>query len=150
MVLLSATLIPNILEYIRVSLKFSQLLQIYKQLCDHPNLTYIVSLIRQAGFKAFEFFIPSGRAVGKIPKTIIFVDKIDNAVEMAKYLQLKFPKQIWNKKDLEDIIYTFLTNFTITSRSRFLANLQSDNTQIWIYTECAGININLPDIYRAV
>lgn len=150
MVLLSATITPNILEYIRVSLKLSPPSRIYRQPLDRPNLTYIVSPIRQAGFKDLDFLIPSGGAVGEIPKTMIFVDKIDDAVEMAKYLRSRLPKRIRNEGDLEDIIRTFSANLTTTSRSRFLANLQSGDTRICIYTECAGMGINLPDICRAV
>ena len=85
-VLLSAMVTSNILEYIQVLLKLFLPLRIYRQLLDCPNLIYIVSLIRQAGFKDLDFFISSEGAVGKIPKTRIFIDKIDNTVEMAKYL----------------------------------------------------------------
>lgn len=121
-VLLSTTVISNILKYIRVSLKFSLLSQIYKQPYDCPNLTYIVSLIRKRGFKDLDFLIPSRSAIGEIPKTMIFEDKIDNAVEIAKYLQSRLFEWIQNKKDLKNIICTFSANLTTTSRSRFLAN----------------------------
>lgn len=87
MVLLFAMVIPNILKYIRVSLKLSLLLQIYRQLLTCLNFTYIVSLIRKVGFKNLDFLIANGNTIGKIPKTIIVIDKIDEAVEMAKYLR---------------------------------------------------------------
>ena len=76
MYLLSTTIIPNILEYIRVTLKLFPPLRIYRQPLNRPNLTYIVSPIRKTGFKDLNFLIPSRSAVGKIPKTMIFVDKI--------------------------------------------------------------------------
>ena len=79
-VLLSTTVTPNILEYIRISLKLFPPLRIYKQPLDRPNLTYIVILIRKNRFKDLDFFIPDGSAIDKIPKTMIFVDKIDNAI----------------------------------------------------------------------
>lgn len=42
-----------------------------------------MSPIRKADVKDLDFFISSGGAIGKIPKTIIFMDKIDNIIEMA-------------------------------------------------------------------
>lgn len=83
---------------------------------------YIMNLIYKTGFINLDFLILSKSTISKISKTIIFVDKINNAIEIEKYLQSKVLKQIWNKKDLKDIIYIFLTNFTITSKSKFLAN----------------------------
>lgn len=80
MYLLSATVIPNILKYIRILLKLSPLLQIYRQLFDHPNLTYIVNLIYKTGLKDLDFIILSKNIIGKISKTMIFVDKIDNTI----------------------------------------------------------------------
>lgn len=94
MVLLSATVTSNILEYIQISLKLYPPLQIYRQPLNWPNLTYIVSPIRKAGFKDLDFLIQSGGAVGKIPKKMIFVDKIDDVIEMAKHLRSRLPERI--------------------------------------------------------
>ncbi len=66
-----------------------------------------MSPIRKGGLKDLDFLIPSGGAVGDISKTMIFVDKINNAIQMGKYLRLRFLKRIWNKEDPEHIIHTF-------------------------------------------
>ncbi len=145
-VLLSTMVTPNILEYIRVLLKLFPPLRIYKQSLDWPNLTYIVSPIRKVGFKDLDLLIPSRGAVGKILKTMIFVDKIDNTIEMAKHLQSRLPEQIQNKEDPKGIICTFSVNLITTLRSKFWVNLRLSTTQIWTYTECASMGINLPDI----
>ena len=92
--LLSATVTLNILEYIRISLKFSPPSQIYKQPLDCLNLMYIVCPIRKTGFKDLDFFIPNGGIIGKILKTMIFVDKINNAIQMAKHLWSRLSKHI--------------------------------------------------------
>lgn len=84
--LLSSTVIPNILEYIQISPKFFLLLQIYEQLLDYPKLTYIASPIHKSKFKDLNFFISSKSIVNKIPKIMIFVNKINNNLEIAKYL----------------------------------------------------------------
>lgn len=148
--LLSATIIPNILEYIQVSLKFSLSSQIYKQLLDCLNLTYIISSIRKTRFKDLDFHIPSRGAIGKIPKTIIFIDKIDNTIQMVKPLQSRLYKCIRRKRHPNHIIRTFTVNLIITSKTKFLADLCSSETRIQIGTECIDMDINLLDICRAI
>ena len=92
--LLSAMVTPNILEYIRVSLKLSPPSRIYRQPLDRSNLTYIVSPIRKSEFKDLDFLVPSGGAIGNISKTMIFVDSIDEAEKMAKHLQSRLPERV--------------------------------------------------------
>lgn len=84
--LISARIILNILKYIRVLLKLSPPLRIYRQLLDRPNLVSIMNLICKPGYEDLAFLVPSGGTIGKISKTMIFVDLIDNAIKMAKYL----------------------------------------------------------------
>lgn len=79
-VLLSTTVTINILKNVRVSLKLSPSSQIYKQPSDRLNLMDIMSLIRKNGFKDLDFFILDGDTIGKIAKTIILMDKIDNII----------------------------------------------------------------------
>ncbi|WP_375449374.1 hypothetical protein, partial [uncultured Nostoc sp.] len=78
--ILSATITPNILDYIRVSLKLPAPLRIYRQPLDRPNLSYIVSPIRKSGFQDLAFLIPTLGSIADIPKTMIFVHKIDDAM----------------------------------------------------------------------
>lgn len=73
-------IISNILDYIRVSLKLFPPLQIYRQPLNQPNLIYIVSSIFKTGFKDLDFLILSEGAIGKILKTLIFVDNKNNVV----------------------------------------------------------------------
>ncbi len=84
--LIFAIVTLNIFEYIRVLFKLSPLLRIYKQPLDWLNLVYIMSSIYKPGYEDLAFLVPSGGAIGKILKTMIFVDLIDNAIKMAKYL----------------------------------------------------------------
>lgn len=80
---LSATITPNILDYIRVSLKLSAPLWIHRQPFDRPNLGYIVSPIRKPGFQDLAFLIPTVGSIADISKTMIFVDKIEDAIEYS-------------------------------------------------------------------
>lgn len=135
---------------IRVSLKLFLLLRMNRQLLDWPNQTYILSPIRKPGFENFAFLIPSEGTIGEISKIIIFVDLIDNAINIAKYLRSRLSERIWKDRKIEDIICTFSASFSIISRTRFLVDLQLGDTWIWICTEYAGMGINLHDIQRAI
>lgn len=148
--ILSATVTLNILEYIRVLLKLSPPSRIYWQPLDWPNLTYIVSPIRKDKFEDLAFLVPSAGTIGEIPKTMIFVDKIDDAIEKAKYLQSGLPERIRSTPRADNIIRIFSANLRATTRTGFLGDLRLGETRIWICTECAGIDINLSDIQRAV
>ena len=150
MCLLYVIVIPNILKYIQVSLKFFPLSRIYKHLLNWPNLTYIVSLIYKTGFKDLDFLIPSGGVVGKIQKIMIFVDKIDAVIQMTKHLYSRLLKRIRREKRPNHIIHIFIANLTTTSRTQFLADLYLGKTRISICIEYASMGINLPDIHRAI
>lgn len=147
--MLSATVTPNVFEYMRVSLKLPAPSRIYRQPLDRPNLTYTVAPIRKAGFEDLAFIIPSAGTVSDIPKTMIFVDSIDEATEMVKYLRSKLFKRIKTLRRPLEIIRTFSANLTAESRARFLQDLCSGETRVWVCTECAGLGINLRDILRA-
>ena len=80
---------------------------------------YIMSLIRKSGFKDLDFFIRNRSAICKVPKTMIFMDKIDNAILMAKYLHSRLFERIQKEKRLNHIIRIFKVNLTTTSRTSF-------------------------------
>lgn len=149
--LIFAIVIPNILKYIRVLLKLSLPLWIYRQPLDWLNLAYIVSLIRNPGYENVIFLVLSGGAIGKILKIIIFVDLINNTIKIAKYLQSRLPESIQNdRKKANIIIRTFSAILSIILRTKFLADLRSSDTRRWIYIECASMSINLSDIRHAI
>ena len=76
--ILSAIIIPNVLKYIRISLKLPPPSCIYRQPLNQPNLTYMVLSIKKPGFGDLAFAIPSNGAVRDIPKTMIFVGLIND------------------------------------------------------------------------
>lgn len=148
--ILSATVTPNIPDYIRVSLKLSPPSRIYRQPLDWPNLKYIVSPIRNPGFQDLAFLVPRIGLIANIPKTMVFVDKIDDAMKLEKFLRSKLPDRVQNGSKVFEVIRTFSSNLSASSRTKIMQDLRSGNTQICICTECAGMGINPPDIMRAV
>lgn len=112
-----ATITPNVLEYIRVSLKLSPPSHIYRQPLDQLNLIYMVAPIRKPRFEDLAFTIISGGAVGNIPKTMIFVDSIDEAVAMTKFLPSRLPEHIKDIGRVDQIIRIFSVNLTTYTRT---------------------------------
>lgn len=90
--ILSATITPNILDYIRIFLQLPGFLQIYRQPFDRLNIRYIISPVQKKGFEDLVFLIPDDGPVAEIPKTMVFVNKIDDIVELENYLRSKLPK----------------------------------------------------------
>lgn len=84
--ILSKTITPNILDYIQIFLKLSLFCWIYKQLFDRQNLRYMVYPIEKSNFQDLAFFIPRNNLIKEIPKTMVFVDKIEDAIQPEKYL----------------------------------------------------------------
>ncbi len=80
---LFATFMHNVLEYIRESLYLHMPVHLYKQTLDRPNITYIVKEIKQKGFKELDVLVPQTRGILNIPKTMIFVDQIEDGLKMA-------------------------------------------------------------------
>lgn len=95
---LSATITRNILEYICESLHLQTLVQLYKRTLDWPNITYMVKEIKEKGFKELDVLVPQIRGISDIPKTMLFVDKIEDGVKMSQYLRSLLPESI-RKKD---------------------------------------------------
>ena len=147
--ILSATITPNVLDYIRISLKLPAPSCIYRQPLDRPNLMYMVTSIKKPGFGDLAFTIPSGGAVGDIPNTMIFVDSIDEAVAMTMFLCSRLSKRIKNTRRPDQIIRTFSANLTSSPITQIMRDLRTGETQISVCTECAGLDISLRDIMRA-
>lgn len=84
--IISATIIPNILDYIRIFLKLLPLSRIYRLPLDRPNLKYMVYPIQKLGFWNLVFLILKDGLVGLILKIMIFVNKIEDTIRLKRYL----------------------------------------------------------------
>lgn len=61
-------------------------MQLYKELFDHPNITYLILEIKKPDFKELDFIVSPCIAASKIPKTLIFVNNIDMVERPVLYL----------------------------------------------------------------
>ncbi len=108
---LSATVIPNVLEYVCKLLQLWTSTWLYKKLFDQLNITYIVAQIKKPGFKEFNFFVTLTTLALAIPKTIIFVDNIDTASKLTIYLQSRVSTRLCKKASM--FIQIFSINLTV-------------------------------------
>lgn len=85
MMALSVIIIPNVLGYIGELLHLWAPIRLYKQPLNCPNIIQIVTPTIKPGFCELNFLVPK---TGLILKTMVFVNKIDNIVQIATYLYL--------------------------------------------------------------
>lgn len=143
---LSTIITPTVLEYIRKSLKFYLVTRLYQELLDKANITYMVLKIMKPNFEDLGFLVLNSNRADSIPKTMIFVDNIDKAQYIVACFCTRLLLQFQRKK--KEIICTFLSNLKPSTQTDFLRDFRMGNTQIWICTECASIDLNLRDITR--
>ena len=148
--ILSATITPNILDYVRISLKLSPPSRIYRLPLDRPNLKYMVCPIQKSGFRDLAFLVPKDGPISGIPKMIVFVDKIKDAIELEKYLRSRLPDCVRNGGRASVIIQSITSNLDANTRTRIMEDLWHENARICICMECAGMGINIPDIMHVV
>ncbi len=79
--------------------------------------------------------------ISGIPKTMIFVDKIEDRIKMAQYLRLLLLKLLRKKRD--QIIQTFSSNQESSRREFFMEEFENRNTRILICTDIAGMGVNI-------
>ncbi len=110
----------------------------------------MICLIQKPGFQDLAFLIPKDGPVGLIPKTMVFVDKIEDAIRLERYLQSRLPNCVHNGKQTFVIIQSITSNLNANTRTRVMEDLRYRNAQICVCTKYAGMSINIPDIMRVV
>ena len=148
--ILSVTITPNILDYIQKSWKLSLPSRIYRLSLDRQNLEYMVYSIRKLGFQNLAFLVLKDSQISGIPKTMVFVDKIENAIELKRYLQSRLPDCIQNRDPAFVIIQSITSNLDANIKTKIIKDDQYKNARICICTKCTGMGINISDIICAI
>lgn len=121
----STTLMPNVLGYIGEFLHLHTPTCLYKQPLNHPNITQMVNGITKPEFEDLDFLIPKA---GLISKTMVFVNKIDDAIALAACLWNLLPPEQRNQGEV--LICTYYLNLETSTQSTFLEDFQIEQTQI--------------------
>lgn len=145
-----AIITNNIFGYICKLLCFYTLVWFYEQSLNWPDITYIVAKIRKLEFNKFATFIPLLKFYFAIPKTMIFVNNINNNIKTVEFLKTWFIKKFCAFEQANQIIQPFYLNIKPTIKIQFTNNFLCSNTRIRICTDAAEIKINVCDIICVV
>lgn len=75
----------------------------------------MVTNITNSGFHDLRFLIPKA---GLIPKTILFVDKMDNIIAIATYFRNLLPPEDSNQEEV--LIRTYYSNLETKTQTDFI------------------------------
>ncbi len=142
---LSTTITPNVLGYIGELFHLYAPTLLYKQSLNCPNITQMVTHISKQGFGDLDYLVPK---VGIIPKTMVFMEKIEDVMALAAHLQRLLPPEDRDRGD--DLIMTFHSNMKATTRVDIMENFRNGEIRILICTDTAGMGVNIPNITRVI
>lgn len=145
---LSATITRNVLEYVRQSLSLRAPVFLYKRSLDRPNITYMVRKIEQKAYSDLKILVPTDGGVGDIPKTMLFVDNIDEGIAIAAYLQTLLSESMLHAG--KEIIRAFSSDLEADTKKGFMEDFALGNTRIWVCTDAAGMGVDIRDVARAI
>ena len=133
----------NVLDYICAFLNLRLPVRFYKQFLDCPNIIYDVAKIKKPGYEKLNIFVLSIRGLSAIPKTMIFVNNINEKMALTEYLHTKLSHNLKDKA--EQVIRCFHLNLSDKSRKLFAKDFFQENTRIEVCTKAAGLSINIPN-----
>ncbi len=138
---LSVTIILNVLGYIEELLHLLVSTFLYKQLLNGSNITQMGTYISKQGFGDLNYLISK---VGIIPKTIVFIEKIEYVIALAADFQklLLLEDRDWR----DDLIMTFYSNIEATTRVDIIENFWNGEIRILICINIIEIGVNIPNI----
>lgn len=125
MIALSTILLPNVLSYIEESLHLYTLSRLYKYPLDCPNITQMINNTTKIWFEDLNFLITKARL---IPKTMVFVDNIDDEITLAACVWSLLLLELC--KLGEGLIRVFYSNQEISTQSDFLKDFRTKETRI--------------------
>ena len=141
---LFATITKNVPEYICKSLLLRSPVHLYKRTLDRPNITYMVQEITKPGFSELDILLPQGGGVADVPKTMIFVDSINEGIRITTYLRSMLDESLRGSGDV--IIRPFASNLRANTRAIFMDDFRLGNTRILVCTDAAGMGVDVRDI----
>jgi len=129
------------------------LTHLYTLSVDRPNIRQFVATImpkklravdRQSEYVQLEMIYPRSGSVFFVPKTMIFVDSIDKAHNIAIYLQEAMLARFLHHKN--QMSQPFSSNLEADTRTEFMEAFRSGVIRIMICTDTAGMGVDIPDV----
>ena len=149
-VALSATLTPNVAEYVVNTLHLRRgQTELYKLSVDRPNIMQFVCQLEYIDdFSVLSrTLIPDRGALWTMPKAMVFVDSIDKGHRIARYLRAYIRNlKRFSKEDAEIAVRPFSANLESSSRETFMQDFITRVSRILVCTDAAGMGVNVRDV----
>ena len=147
-VLLSATLPPNVLQYVIRTARLKNSSHI-KHTVDRSNLQIVVSKITSGGYDDLKGLISSDAGPEyTIPSTLIFVDSRKKCVSIARFLRRCLPAHL--KKRSRVLVRVYNAFYEQEIRDVYMEDLRKGVTCILVCTDACGMGVDLRTIERVV
>lgn len=133
MVAMSATITPNVLKFVAKTIGLRPGFCLYKQSIDRGNICQFVSPIAQKeGYSRLASLVVGTVAIWAIPKTMIFVDSIDNAMTIATFLRSSLPPH--QQSYAQQIVRPFHASLEVFLRNQYLDSFRDGDCCILVFT----------------
>lgn len=132
-VALTATATPKVFNFVIKTACLRSSLRLYKMSIDRPNITQLVAQIDpRQGYAHFRTLIKTRGGPWRIPKSMIFVDSIDECTQIAEYLRALIVPDIREVRRL--IVRPFHASLESSLRGEYLEGFMNGDTRILVCT----------------
>lgn len=97
--------------------------------------------MKERKYEELGTLMPDAGGVGMIPKTMIFVDNIDEAIAITVYLRKRLPARIRASK-ARTVVRSMSASLEPTTGFGFLEDCSRGNTRVWVCTDCSRMGLN--------
>jgi len=155
---LSATLTPGAEAFVHEVCKLKCETMRISITIRRRNINFMVSTQTLPGYQHLYDLIPSDTtSPEEIPKTLIFVDSVIEAIVMARDLRERLQDTVNTNLpiarpqiDPETTIRTYFAPNDDPANSATLSQVRNGATRICICTEAFGLGVNIPDVVRVI
>ena len=93
MVAMSATVTPNVLEFVADTIGLWARFRLYKQSIDRVNISqFVCQISKESGYTQLSPLLGGTGATWTVPKTMVLVDSIDEATVIGRFLRDTVPE----------------------------------------------------------
>lgn len=105
----------------------------------------MIVLITKLSYYELDFLVPK---TGLILKTMIFVNKINNAVKIATYFCLLLPLEDQDQEEV--LIQLFYSCYEASTYANWMEDFRNKEIKILVCTNAAKMGVNIPNITRMI
>lgn len=146
----SATLTPTSSAYIAEVVKFRVGTFRISLPLHRDNINIVVAPVDGQSVEPLYHLIPENVThIEAIPKTVIFVDAVDPAIDLVYLLARRLPKRFGRLRSSQ-IITAYYGDLDATSKSKIMEDFTLGRTRVVVCTDAFGLGIDIPDIMRCV